>query len=327
MNPGTPLTDLRSVSASLVFHVAAVLVLWALAARLSATAESLEPLAVEITMSPVDNRAMPTSDDQGGGPGELGGVGPLVSVRLDEERQGSSDPVLEAYLAMNPDSASQGEEDTVETLPMDARGVGVVPGPGLGGGGGRGGGSGGGIGKGIGPGTEFFGLKVPGGSFVFLIDHSGSMSNFGKLEVAKSELMRSLEGLPAGVKVGVIFYNTTQQKLRGEESGYGLMSASERNRASIREQVESIRATGGTDHAGALRAGFSSGAEVVFFLTDGQLLTPTESERLQQEAGKVRVQVVEFGMGPDPGTWNASKELAKGTGGQYRYVDVRSFER
>src|SRR5918993_522688 len=75
-------------------------------------------------------------------------------------------------------------------------GVGVLPGPGLGGGGGSGGGSGGGVGRGVGPGTEFFGARERAGSFAYVIDCSGSMATRNALDVAKRELLGSLGQLP-----------------------------------------------------------------------------------------------------------------------------------
>ena len=109
-----------------------------LAARLSTTSAPPEPLAVEVTVGPVDNRAMPASpDDQGGGPGELGGQGPLVPISLDEET--SALPTLRSKPTWprTPRPRPSDEEDTAEPLPATREASASSRALGLGGGGGR----------------------------------------------------------------------------------------------------------------------------------------------------------------------------------------------
>ena len=68
------------------------------------------------------------------------------------------------------------------------------------------GGSGGGLGRGIGPGTEFFGAREHGHSFAYVIDCSGSMGLRNSLEVAKRELLASLNQLPPDARFSVIWF-------------------------------------------------------------------------------------------------------------------------
>ena len=134
-------------------------------------------------------------------------------------------------------------------------GIGVVPGTGAGGGGGSGGGSGGGKGRGVGPGTEFFGAKVHGISFVYLIDRSGSMGDHAALRVAKRELVASLDRLPPDAKVGVLFYNIRAESLTENDGKPILVEATAANKELLRRKLAPIDPDDGTRHAIALRAG------------------------------------------------------------------------
>src|SRR5205807_4342321 len=112
-------------------------------------------------------------------------------------------------------------------------GLGILPGPGLGGGGGSGGGSGGGIGRGIGPGTEFFGAREHASSFTYVIDCSGSMATRNSLDVAKRELLASLGQLPPDANFAVVFYSLRATTLADERGGRGLMAATTVNKARV----------------------------------------------------------------------------------------------
>ena len=56
-------------------------------------------------------------------------------------------------------------------------------------------------------GAEFFGIGGKGGSFVYVVDASGSMNEEGKWERARAELLRSIEHLTEGQRFFIIFYN------------------------------------------------------------------------------------------------------------------------
>ena len=114
-------------------------------------------------------------------------------------------------------------------------GVGVLPGPGLGGGGGSGGGSGGGVGRGVGPGTEFFGARERAESFAYVIDCSGSMASRGSLDVAKRELLASLDQLPPDARFAIVFYNLHATIFSDPQGRKGLMPATAANKARVRD--------------------------------------------------------------------------------------------
>ena len=320
----TPLTDPRSLGGSIAFHALLLVLASVLALGVVAPGEEPAVKALMGELGPVDNRA--PSSGGGGGPGELGGSGKLAAS-----------PAMEAVAAALPDPSA--DALLSEALPMMApadlktptlpgpltSGLGAFPAAGTGGGGGSGGGSGGGVGKGIGPGTAFFGTREHASSFAYVIDCSGSMAVHRSLEVAKRELLSSLGQLPPDARFCVIFYNVQSTTLSDAAGRPGMMSATAANKARMQELLNNIQPYGGTNHMLALRAALAYRPEVVFFLTDADLMTRRDSIEIQAEAGASRIQAVEFGLGPSLSDTNPLRNLATSTGGTYRYIDVTQF--
>lgn len=329
---GTPLADPRSLGGSLIFH--ALLILAASAAALSVGSPDATngPASLQAVLDPVDNRA--GSDGGGGGsPGELGGD------RLAEALQGVVPPS-----GLDPSALRTAPADALlaEILPAPVRsdavqqalpgpqtsGFGMFPGPGAGtgGGGGTGGGTGGGVGRGHGPGTEFFGTRDNARSFAYVIDCSGSMASRASLDVAKRELISSLNQLAPDAQFAVVFYNLHAVVFSDPIGQRGLMAATASNKARVGTQLSTVVPDGGTDHMLALRTALGFRPEVIFFLTDADLMTQTDVSSLLAEIQGTRIQAVEFGRGAElRGGTNPLRKLADGTGGMYRYIDVTKF--
>jgi len=77
----------------------------------------------------------------------------------------------------------------------------------------------------------------------------------------------------------------------------------------------------------ALRTALGLKPEVIFFLTNADLMTNNEVNEVLAEARGSRIQAVEFGCGTDLGMETPLRRLATTTGGTYRYIDVTSFPR
>jgi hypothetical protein len=321
----SPLTDPRALGSSFLFHLLLLAVLSLAAFRVGMPAETQPPTALRGDLGPVDNRAK--DDTGGGGPGELGGTD-TIRISADgraAQSQTVQDPAADALLSeILPAPASADAAQRALPGPLTT-GLGVVPGPGQGGGGGSGGGSGGGIGRGIGPGTEFFGAREHAGSFAYVIDCSGSMAVHKSLDVAKRELLASLGQLPPDAKFGVIFYNLDSVVLTDAVGKEALMEATSTNKSRVRSRLATILPDGGTDHMTALRAALKLKPEVIFFLTDADLMSRKDVEEIVAEAGTTRIQAVEFGLGPQGSDASPLRRLATGTGGSYRYIDVTKF--
>lgn len=319
--PRSPWTDPRALAGSGVFHVILLVVASAIALGIALprpTAPAAKVLKGEI--GPVDNRA-PT-DEPGGAPGKLGGEGleAGVPVNVDGPRP-PQDATAETLLA---EALAPAGQDARESGPVG--GIGILPGPGTGGGEGSGGGSGGGVGKGFGPGTEFFGAKEQGDSFVYAIDCSGSMTRNDALGVAKRELLASLNRLPFAARFGVVFYNQKPTVFPDPSGKPAMMPATLEAKARVRTRLREIPADGSTNHMLALKAALALKPEVLFFLTDADFLTASEVDEVIRLAGPTRIQTVQFGDGPDVGDSTLLRKLATGTGGSYRYLDVQTFQ-
>jgi hypothetical protein len=293
------------------------------------------PRSLQGELEPVDNRvqqktAANSGAGGGGSPGEIGGLGNIAFVAPPNETPPQKivrDPTADSLLSeILPTTTSKPAELLERALPgPQTTGVGLIPGSGRGGGGGSGGGSGGGIGRGIGPGTEFFGAREHGRSFAYVIDCSGSMATRGSLEVAKRELLSSLTQLPPDARFAVIFYNLKVRVFTDPGGNQGLMPASAANKGRVETQLQTVGPDGGTDHMLALRTALGLRPEVVFFLTDADLMTNNDVNEILAEAGGMRIQAVEFGRGTDLGMETPLRRLATTTGGAYRYIDVTSF--
>jgi hypothetical protein len=328
------LTDVRSLSSSAIFHV--LLVLLASVAALNVTLPMAEshPKALHAELDPVDNRVdVPSVPGEGGGGfGDIGGLSNLPFIPPSDgskPRGVTRDPAAEMLLAeILPSAQPRPSESLLRALPGPlTEGQGLIPGSGSGGGGGVGGGSGGGAGRGIGPGTQFFGARDHAHSFMYVIDCSGSMAAHHSLDVAKREMLASISQLPPDGQFGVIFYNLQARMLDDPLGRKGLMAATAPNKARVQTQLAAIAPDGGTDHMSALRAALKLKPEVIFFLTDADLMTDNDVNEILAEVGSSRIQAVEFGRGTELGQRTPLARLATTTGGSYLYIDVSRFPR
>ncbi len=330
----TPLTDPRALGSSVLVHVLLIAVASLTVLNVSIARVPEASGALRADLDPVDNRANQgkVAGSGGGSPGEIGGLGSIAFVvpAAGADPQGPGlDPAADALLhEILPSTAQPPSEALQRALPgPQTTGVGLVPGSGLGGGGGSGGGSGGGIGRGIGPGTEFFGAREHGHSFAYVIDCSGSMALRNSLEVAKRELLASLNQLPPDARFSVVLYNLRARVLTDPGGQQGLMPATTANKMRVQGQLQTVGPDGGTDHMVALRTALGLKPEVIFFLTDADLMSDNDVNEILAETQGSRIQAVEFGRGTDLGKQTPLRRLATTTGGTYRYIDVTGFPR
>jgi hypothetical protein len=204
----------------------------------------------------------------------------------------------------------------------------------------------------------FFSIRDRACSVAYVIDRSGSMASHDSLRVAKRELLTSLDPLPADVQFAVILYNMEARTLCDDQGHAGLMAATASNRKRVQSQVAGIEPDGGTDHVTALHAALSLKPEVLFFLTDADLMTNGDVDEILEGMGKspkqgvgtgrgfmagfrvlvngfsrppevqkTRIQVIEFGRGPELNQTAPLRRLAGTTDGSYVYFDVTKFSR
>ena len=106
-----------------------------------------------------------------------------------------------------------------------------------------------------------------------------------------------------------------------------LMAATASNKVRVRTQLATIMPDGGTNHMEALREALKLKPEVIFFLTDADMMSNNNVNEILAEVGSTRIQAVEFGLGTPLEQRTPLGRLATTTGGRYLYIDVSRFPR
>jgi hypothetical protein len=132
-----------------------------------------------------------------------------------------------------------------------------------------------------------------------------------------------LRKLPPAARFQVIAYNRRAEPLlAGRPSG--LLPADPATVEEVARLVAGLDASGGTDHAGAVRRGLLLRPDVLFLVTDAAELAAQEVQALTRlNQGRTAVHVVELGRGRAGEPAAALRRLAAGNGGTYRRVLLR----
>ncbi len=175
------------------------------------------------------------------------------------------------------------------------------------------------------PSMGLFKDTASGWTFAYVINCSGSMSTRNALDVAKRELLASLDQLRPGALFSVIFYNLKIWVFTDPSGQYEMMPASVENKTFVRSQLKTVVPNGKSADLLALQIALDLKPDVVFFLTPADLMTKNQVDAILPQAGRTRIHVIELGPGPDPGTVSQPSRLATVTRGTYRYFDVTKF--
>lgn len=188
--------------------------------------------------------------------------------------------------------------------------------------------------------SAFMGIRSQGEKVVFLLDRSSSMSGsllgtkVRPIDVAKAELMRSINSLSGDHEFQIVFYHDDTRALNSPEGaikGIKLLPVSELNLNLARNFVNQVRAEQGTDHFRALSLAVSLHPDVIYFLTDADSKLGTDDiNRLRRMSQGTIINCVEFGRGSQlSGTGlnerNFMQRLSEETGGVYRYFNISEF--
>ena len=207
-----------------------------------------------------------------------------------------------------------------------------------------------------GGGTSFYGIETRSERIVFVLDRSGSMTQAARdkarprgpvtgggakadepvpgdtrIEVAKNQLVRSIDRLVPSVAFNVVAFSSDVQAWKAPP---GLVLAKPAERESAKKWFASLDAQGSTQLFTALHkaleyasAAAAGGADTIYLLSDGSPTTPDgkvlpdeEVERLLEdflEANRARRCVVHtIGVGPEHNR-SLMERLARATGGKY----------
>lgn len=203
---------------------------------------------------------------------------------------------------------------SVVESPLDALATGGLEGQSIGDGGGSALAGGGGDGSG---GAEFFGIGGKGGSFVYVVDMSGSMNEEGKWERARAELLRSIEHLTENQRFFIIFYNDGWFPMAADKP----LLATAKQIDRTKRWVNRIWPGGGTFPLEALRHALSLEPDAVYFLSDGRF-DPAVIEMLRVEnpssSGQIPIHTIAF---VNQETIGIMQQIAKQSGGKFRFVE------
>ena len=179
-----------------------------------------------------------------------------------------------------------------------------------------------------GGGSGFMGIDIgtpgTGGAVrrvVFVCDSSGSMDG-EKRVLLFNELRKAVEPLAIDQSFNVVFFRNDEfaAAFPGE-----LKPATGRFKDELSSFLETVDMTGRTNPIPALEAAFKMGPELIFFLTDGQFNGVTSYDDVlstidRLNAGETAfINTIQF-ITQEPGAEEVLREIARRTGGEYRYV-------
>lgn len=193
--------------------------------------------------------------------------------------------------------------------------------------------------------SSVFGLSGEGTKFVYVFDRSESMnsvyrlyrretivSQFTLLGLAKAELLRSLRELAEYQEFQIVFYNHSPLLFRADEDydNQKLYAASPEHKQLVSKFVETVPGEGNTNHWSALQAAISLRPDVIFLITDGESKDDPPLHQIRAVSRycrkkHIRINVLHFSEKVRPRC--TLIELAEGTRGMHRFIDLRTFAR
>ncbi len=175
--------------------------------------------------------------------------------------------------------------------------------------------------------AQLFGVDGYGHRFVYVLDRSDSMNGFNAkpLNAAKQELIRSLQAMTEKQEFQVIFYNDEPIPMKIGPT-VTVLNGEKRNLSMVRQAINLVMASGGTNHDAALKLAMRMRPDVIFFLTDARLPPLSNYQineiRARANADETTIHCIEFGVEPTGAPGSFLERLATSTGGQYKYVNV-----
>jgi hypothetical protein len=179
--------------------------------------------------------------------------------------------------------------------------------------------------------TTMFGVEGKGYKFVYVIDRSGSTGGDGNatLKAAKTELLASIKQLESTHAFQIVFYNERPATFDPKGNGQTVY-ANDKNKEAAEKFLDSISASGGTEHEAALKAALKIKPDVIFWLTDADRpkLDDEQIDRLTRLSAGTIIHTIEFGQGPqnEKDKNNFLQKIADGSAGEHLYLDVKKMK-
>lgn len=198
--------------------------------------------------------------------------------------------------------------------------------------------------RGSGPGASFFGTVAAGDEFVYVVDISTSMDNGrgtsasqgSRFERAMAELKTSIERLsPSQSFYVILFCEHTRRMLNDDSLLPQPLPATPENKRRLYEWLDTVSTNMWTDPRQALRLGLAMQPSALFLLSDGRfngkekelnmsLLhgNPSVSEVIgRHNRGRTPIHTIAY---EDKLNCQAMEQIARSTGGEYRFVPPHS---
>ncbi|HEY7313379.1 MAG TPA: hypothetical protein VH643_28780 [Gemmataceae bacterium] len=166
-----------------------------------------------------------------------------------------------------------------------------------------------------------FPLPATAGSVVYVLDRSMSMGIGDKLDLACRELLASLRRLPPSARFQIICYSSFAAPL-AINNRIGLLSAEPANIQAAARVLQTITASGNSNHADALRRGLALSPDVIYLITDADNLPDEEIEAATRGNSVTAIHIVELTHRRAARTDGPLARLARVNGGTYRRVPV-----
>jgi hypothetical protein len=197
---------------------------------------------------------------------------------------------------------------------------------GLGSGAGIGEGAGDGIGDGEGEGDgKFFGLGAKAGSYVFVVDASGSMGRDyplgrdypaamrNRFNRVKLELIHTIGGMGPEQKFFIIFFNSEMLAMPANH----LIPAEPIFQQQYLEWMAQVPHGGDTEPEEALLAALSLEPDIIYFLTDGAFAYRVTETVRRNNTGDIPIHTIGFGDNEGE-RWLL--KIADESGGEYQFI-------
>ncbi len=159
--------------------------------------------------------------------------------------------------------------------------------------------------------ARFFGVSARGRFFVYVLDHSESMVDEGRIARATIELRRSVAALQEPQQFEVIFYNDEATAMPG---GPIPRTADRANKEKLRAWLGTIDPDGGTSPRKAVLQALALRPDAVFLLSDGDFPEGTVEAIARGNPRKVPIHCIDLAGGL---AGDALPRIAKESGGRY----------
>jgi hypothetical protein len=279
---------------SLLLHGSLLLVMWVCPMRSRSPALSIESTRITVEACALDLRPADSPRER-----EL--LGPHVAPDFN--------PQLEEAPAVSPETLAAGPTLSPGD-PLAPKAGSLIPPV-----------EGGPSGAGNGVTGSLFPLPATASSVVYVLDRSVSMGVNNKLDAACQELLASLRRLPPTTRFQIITYNTSAETLIIDRR-IDLLPPEPAILAQVARFLDTLTATGKTNHANALRRGLLLHPEVLYFVTDADDLKLEEVANITNCNRGTAIHTLELTRRPTPLPDSPLAELARNNHGTYRHVAV-----